>query len=213
MKILLDTSIRRAAEAGFPNELVIGQLITPLTGFKRWAETFAIDNGAFTRFNAKGFRSILEREQAVSNQCLFVCCPDIVGNARRTLEIYSRKYKFIPASWKAALVAQDGLEDLEVPWHDLECLFIGGKDPWKDSQCAKDLVRTAKILGKHVHVGRVNSVERYRMFAELGADTCDGSGIARYINVKMPEMQKAFDDFKAFESSETDKQKEDSDAE
>jgi hypothetical protein len=197
MKILLDTSTKRAAAAGLPNDLVIGQLITPLTGFKRWAEVFAIDNGAFTRFDAQAFRNLLIRETPASQQCLFVCCPDVVGNARRTLEIYERKYKYIPVSWQSALVAQDGLEDLEVPWHDLDCLFIGGRDPWKDSQCAQDLVKAAVVLGKHVHIGRVNTPERYELFANLGAHTCDGSGIARYPAVKLPSMQEAHDKFAA----------------
>jgi hypothetical protein len=197
MKILLDTSAKRAAAANLPNDLVIGQLITPLTGFKRWADVFAIDNGAYTRFDAKGFKNLLTRESGASQQCLFVCCPDVVGNARRTLEIFQRKYKYIPTSFKAALVAQDGLEDLEVPWHELECLFIGGRDPWKDSQCAQDLVKTAIVLGKHVHIGRVNTPERYDLFAKLGAHTCDGSGIARYPDVKLPSMQQAHDKFVA----------------
>jgi hypothetical protein len=197
MKILLDTSKKRAEAAGLPNELVIGQLLTPLTRFQRWAETFAIDNGAFTRFDATGFKNLLLRESHASDRCLFVCCPDVVGNARRTLEIFQRKYKFVPCQWKVALVAQDGMEDLDVPWHDLECLFIGGKDPWKDSNAAQDLVKSAVILGKHVHIGRVNTQERYELFANLGAHTCDGSGVARYPDVKLPPMQEAYDRFNA----------------
>jgi len=31
-----------------------------------------------------------------------------------------------------------------------------------------------------VHVGRVNCWKRYKAYADLGADTCDGSGIAKY---------------------------------
>jgi hypothetical protein len=41
-------------------------------------------------------------------------------------------------------------------------------------------VRTAKILGIHVHVGRVNTPKRFEHFCRLGADTCDGSGVAMY---------------------------------
>jgi hypothetical protein len=58
-------------------------------------------------------------------------------------------------------------------------------------------VKSAVILGKHVHIGRVNTQERYELFANLGAHTCDGSGVARYPDVKLPPMQEAYDRFNA----------------
>jgi hypothetical protein len=51
---------------------------------------------------------------------------------------------------------------------------------WKDSEYAQSLVKSAKERRKHAHVGRVNEIERFSLFDSLGADTCDGSGIARY---------------------------------
>jgi hypothetical protein len=72
------------------------------------------------------------------------------------------------------------MEDFEIPWSDLAAVFIGGRDPWKDSQASQDIVKAAKVLGVHVHVGRVNAFKRFRLFHDLGADTCDGSGIAMY---------------------------------
>lgn len=198
MKILLDTSVKRAQLGGFPNGFVTGQLITPLTGFSRWAKSFAIDNGAFSRFNKTGFASLLKREEASQETCLFVCCPDVVGSARRTLEVFQRRHYFIPVSWKHALVAQDGIEDLDIPWHDFHCLFLGGRDPWKDSQAAQDVVKAAKLLGKHVHIGRVNTPDRYERYARLRADTCDGSGVARYPDVKLPPLQEAFGRFQEY---------------
>ena len=82
--------------------------------------------------------------------------------------------------WPLALVIQDGMEDMEIPWDELAAVFIGGCDPWKDSKAALDIVKTAKILNKHSHVGRVNTIKRYKLYAEIGTDTCDGSGIAMY---------------------------------
>ena len=79
-----------------------------------------------------------------------------------------------------AWVAQDGSEDMDIPWDEMAALFLGGKDPWKDSQAAADLVRCANILGKHTHIGRVNTPRRFVHFAALGADTCDGSGVCKY---------------------------------
>ncbi|MGA1699187.1 MAG: hypothetical protein ACO4AZ_09955, partial [Ilumatobacteraceae bacterium] len=59
-------------------------------------------------------------------------------------------------------------------------VFIGGVDPWKESQACRDLVRTAQIFGVHVHCGRVNEKKRFEYMAGLGVDTCDGSGVARF---------------------------------
>jgi hydroxymethylglutaryl-CoA reductase len=72
------------------------------------------------------------------------------------------------------------MEDLEIPWAELSAIFIGGNDPWKDSKAAQDIAKTAVVLGVHSHIGRVNTIKRYKLYAELGANTCDGSGIAMY---------------------------------
>jgi hypothetical protein len=84
------------------------------------------------------------------------------------------------SGYKTALVAQDGLEDLDIDWRSVDAIFIGGGDPWKDSKSSLDIVRTAKIMGKHVHIGRVNTPRRFIRFHDIGADTCDGSGVVRY---------------------------------
>ena len=79
-----------------------------------------------------------------------------------------------------ALVVQDGMEDLEIPWDDLDAIFVGGCDPWKDSKAAADIVKTATIFNKWKHIGRVNTPKRFDHFAKLGADSCDGSVVAMY---------------------------------
>ena len=180
MRFLIDKSStdigRKMQQHG---EFIAGQLLTPLTRYANFGGTFAIDNGAFSGFDAKSFCALLDREKDNKHRCLFVAIPDVVGNARRTLELWKHRARFAQ-HWPAALVAQDGMEDLDIPWDDMSAVFIGGRDPWKDSQASLDIVKTAKTLGLHVHVGRVNNAKRFRLFAEAGADTCDGSGIAMY---------------------------------
>jgi hypothetical protein len=181
MKFLIDTSkdTLLSKQAEFP-DLVAGQLITPLTGYSNAKGLFAIDNGAFSKFLNLKFQSLLRRDADYKANCLFVVVPDIVGNARRTLELWQHRELFVGDGWPLALVAQDGIEDLTIPWDQFKAIFIGGRDPWKDSQAAADIVKTAKTLDKHVHVGRVNTLRRYTHYTGLGADTCDGSGIAKY---------------------------------
>lgn len=179
MKLLIDTSPAKLNDL-IKEELVLGQLITPLTGYSDAGLPYAIDNGAFTRFDKKAFTRILDRQDNAVDRCLFVAIPDVVGNARRTLEIWQNRYTLCPPKWPMALVGQDGLEDMDIPWQEMKAIFVGGSTSWKDSKCVVDIVKTAKTLGIHVHIGRVNTLPRYKHFAAIGADTCDGSGIARF---------------------------------
>ncbi len=181
MELLLDISETRADE--LPRsviKMVRGQLLTPLTGYARWSDNFAVDNGAFTKFRVERFAALLERESAFKSDCLFVAVPDVVGSARRTREIWKYRDDMVPRGWPLAYVCQDGSEDIGIPWDECQAVFIGGSTHWKMSEHASAIVKAAKVLGKHVHIGRVNTRRRWKHFAHLGADTCDGSGISRY---------------------------------
>jgi hypothetical protein len=180
MMVFLDTShdLGRAAE-----ELgcTVGQLLTPLTRFRAQDPdgAFAIDNGAFARFDADAFRALLTRERPRRQLCRFVAVPDVVGSARRTLEVFNHWYDRL-SGWPLALVAQDGQEDLPIPWDLIAAVFIGGSTAWKMGPHAAAVVRAAKALGKWAHVGRVNTPGRFEYFEALGADSIDGTGLSRY---------------------------------
>lgn len=182
MKFLIDTNPPKI-EAWIEElpDYVAGQLIVPASTRRNWGGVFAMDNSAFKQFNAKKFKRLQENQQENKDNCIFVTCPDVVGNMRRTLEVWKMRERF-SHGFNLSLVMQDGAEDLDIPWSETECVFIGGKDPWKDSNACLDLVRTAKLLGKHVHCGRVNQIKRFELFSDVGADTCDGSSIAIYSN-------------------------------
>jgi hypothetical protein len=161
----------------------VGQLLTPLTRYRLRTGVFAIDNGSFSGFDIKAFMSLLERENDQRENCLFVAAPDVVASARRTLEVFER-WKVRLAGWKLALVCQDGQEDLPLPWDDITAVFIGGSTNWKCSHHAEHIIRAAKALEKWVHVGRINGPERFKHFEKLGADSCDGTGLARYTHMR-----------------------------
>lgn len=195
MIALLDTSESLdvcAAELG----LQVGQLLTPLTRFKRKSDLFAIDNGGFSRFDAKAFMSLLKREEEAINLCKFVAVPDVVASARRTLECFEHWYDKIN-HWPLALVCQDGQEDLPIPWEQVDAVFIGGSTAWKMSEAAMQIVRAAKIMGKWIHVGRVNDPGRFEHFRGE-ADSMDGSGIAQYSKQRFA-IQRAQTEPKLFE--------------
>lgn len=170
----------------------VGQLLTPLTRYrlrdpsKKWA----MDNGGFKQVDGPGLLALLEREAHHRENCLFVAVPDVVGCARRTLEVFERWKARIPSGWKLALVCQDGQEDLPIPWDDISAIFIGGSTKWKLSEHVAHIIRAAKALDKWTHVGRVNDPARFLHFEEMGADSCDGTGLARYTHMRQAVAQR-----------------------
>jgi hypothetical protein len=179
MIALLDTSQdldTAEAELG----LVVGQLLTPLTQFKnRSSRQFAIDNGGFSGSQVGGFLSVLERERPNRGRCLFAAVPDVVGDARRTCELFEH-WHWKMAGYPLAFVAQDGQQDMPIPWKLIDAIFIGGSTQWKLSRHAEAIIRCAQWQQKWVHVGRVNTPERFQKFEALGVDSIDGSGISQY---------------------------------
>lgn len=175
--LLLDPYRPDAAdEAGLP----CGQLLTPLTRYRRTAGVpWAIDNGAYARFDRQAFLSLLDRERADKSGCLWVAVPDVPGSARRTLEVFQRWAELL-ATWPLALVAQDGQEDLELPWDQIAAVFIGGTSAWKCSHCARSIAQAAHCLNKLVHMGRVNTPQRLALAIRWGVDSVDGTGVSRY---------------------------------
>lgn len=172
------------AEIGVP----VGQLLTPLTRYKlRDPERpWAIDCGGFTELDIPAFRSLLAREAHHKKKCLFVAAPDVVGSARRTLEVFQHWAPQLQLEgWRVALVVQDGQESLPIPWQFVSTIFIGGSTAWKCSEHVVHIIKAAKALEKHVHAGRVNDPMRFKHFEELGVDTCDGTGLARYTHMRL----------------------------
>lgn len=180
MIALLDTS-HDLNEASKELGCAVEQLLTPLTGFRAQQPDarFAIDNGAFAGFNRDRFERLLKREHHRRHLCRFVTVPDVVGSARRTLEVFDRWYEEI-SQWPLALAAQDGQEDLPIPWDLIAAVFIGGTTAWKLSIHAQAVIKAAQALGKWVHAGRVNTPARFEYFESLGVDSIDGTGLARY---------------------------------
>jgi hypothetical protein len=180
MIALLDTS-HNLNEASKELGCQVEQLLTPLTRFKPQQPDarFAIDNGAFARFDRESFETLLARENHRRHLCRFVAVPDVVGSARRTLEVFDHWYEQI-GQWPLALVAQDGQEDLPIPWELIAAVFIGGSTEWKLGFHAQTVIKAAQALGKWVHAGRVNTPARFEYFEKLGVDSIDGTGLSRY---------------------------------
>lgn len=181
MIVMLDTPQNLDECARQIGDLPVEQLLTPLT-YRRPQHPehrFAIDNGAFGNFDGDCFLRLLERERPRRDLCRFVAVPDVVAQAQRTAELFPIWAKRI-GDWPLAYVCQDGQERVAIPWNDIQAIFIGGTTQWKLGADARACIKTAKMLDKWVHVGRINTAGRYEYFRDLKADSCDGTGLARY---------------------------------
>ncbi len=164
----------------------VGQLLTshkrPLRDRSR---PWAIDNRAFVGFDATAFLGILKKEERHHKSCLFVTLPDVVGSARRTLEVFEHwRRREELRIWNRALVCQDGQEHLPIPWDDIAAVFIGGSTNWKCGEHVTHIIRAAQALNKWVHVGRVNTPQRWDHFEKLGVNSADGTGLAQYTHMR-----------------------------
>ena len=162
----------------------LGWMSSPRHGYKvetmkhQGARAVHLDNSAYSGFDKNRYLSMLEKWSHADIPVVWVTLPDIVGAAKPTLDLFWHWYPHI--SFHKALVGQDGMEDLELPWAHFKCLFIGGTTEWKLSTHAADLIREGKARGKQIHMGRVNSDKRLRYAYRLGVDTVDGTGYSKY---------------------------------
>jgi hypothetical protein len=182
VKILLDCSAAKIVEYRARYGHDFGQLRTPLTNYALAddpAIEWAADNGFFVQPDIDAWLRFIDRfDENRARRPLFVVMPDIVGDAARTAELFEH-FKLRTNELPRALAIQDGIEHVRIPWNDLRAVFIGGSTAFKSSPAAFAVARTARLLGKHVHVGRINTAPRMRNWLGL-ADTGDGSGMDRF---------------------------------
>ncbi len=159
----------------------VGLLLNPRTGLERRHRHevfryFAIDNGCFSASLKFEIHKYLGWLESLPRRALFAVAPDVLCDAAAALQRSALPLEAIRAlGFKAALVAQNGLEACEVPWESFDALFIGGDTRWKLSRDAALLAIEARRRGKWVHMGRVNSERRLRHARTIGCHSVDGN--------------------------------------
>ena len=141
-------------------------------------KSMCLDNAAYSNWCESSYLKMLRRWSDAPIPVEWVTLPDVVGDAAATNYLFEVWHDKV--ALPRAFVAQDGSEDLELPWSHFRCLFIGGTTQWKLSRCAESVVREAKHRCKVVHMGRVNSQKRLRYAYQLGCDSIDGTGYSKY---------------------------------
>lgn len=186
MIILVSGATRTVAEIGkHPN---LGVLLTPRDRnvAPPRGTIWAADNSAFNGFDPDRFRNFLRRIKG-RDDCLWVACPDVVGDAEATMRMWPtwseviRSHGHVPA-----LVAQDGLTASAVPWKEVGAVFIGGSTRYKLGESAAQIVGEARRRNLWTHMGRVNSARRLLFAAAIGCLSVDGSGFSRFSETHLP---------------------------
>lgn len=184
---------RVAGTESLLDEKRIGLMNTPKNGYSiRPGWIWAADNGCFGKGYPGDAAWVSWLKEFTPDQregCLFVTAPDVVGDSKESL---ARSLPFLPTirdlGYPVALVTQDGMQPEDVPWKQIDWLFIGGTDRHKLGSEAKALIAAAKDHWKMVHVGRVNSQKRFLAFAALGADSVDGTFLGFGPEVNLPKL-------------------------
>ena len=176
---------------GYPRTAHVGHLIVP----KQWnrPETltlmpgqWAMDNGAFSGFDAGAFVRMLEAYHQREG-CLFVTAPDVVGDAAATFALWPFWSRLIRGcGHRPAWVAQDGMHPGITP--DAPVIFVGGTTKFKESAQVRDLCAYAKAQGVWVHWGRVNGKRRYELALKAGVDSIDGTGFSMFPDTNIPKV-------------------------
>jgi hypothetical protein len=185
----LTGSVGKAVEPYLDNGIV-GYLRAPKGGRTlRPGWVWAADNGCFNAATYVGddrWYAWLAAQDPTG--CLFATAPDVVGDHDATLVRSLPWLSQIRAlGFPAAFVLQNGATVANVPWSAFDVAFIGGDDSFKLGG-ADHLIREAQRRGKPVHVGRVNSGQRYERFAHMGVDSCDGTFLAFGPDVNVPKL-------------------------
>lgn len=141
--------------------------------------TWGMDTMSFTRpekFRLDSYLAFLKRKSIYQDKCLFATAPDVLGDVDATIDKAMPVLPLIrDLGYSAALVAQNGIEHVDIDWDAFDVWFVGGTTDWKLSSPSYELMQEARLKGKKVHMGRVNTFRRLKSAATIGCHSVDGN--------------------------------------
>lgn len=149
-----------------------------------------LDNGCFSdKWDEDRWKDWLTEMRPRLPECLFAVVPDVVADHDATLARWEQYVGIVKdAGYPAAFVIQDGCDGMDMPWRDLDAVFVGGSTEYKLSEQAWELVGRANRRGIWTHMGRVNSFNRIRRCAAAGVKSVDGSYLAFGPDTNLPKL-------------------------
>lgn len=155
----------------------------------RWQIPFtnyAVDNGAWTdytnglEFNHSRFTDYLKKVDTLPRKPEFVILPDIFDGGRKSYEM-SVSYLYLADKYNVYLPIHKGmdLKDIEPDVIDrISGVFVGGGDSHR-KRSLHDIVLFAHKHDKKCHVGRVGTLENFKLCYQNDVDSADSSTLMR----------------------------------
>lgn len=197
---------------------LLGQIITPAAGnrlepFVEWIADNGIYSNAYPGDAA--YLSWLASHADYRSRCRFAVAPDVVADHaatwNRSLPMLNPIRRIVG---RVAMCAQNGATPDDMPWDDLDAVFLAGivecarcnyvpavwelpvqRCPaghqlaeWKVGATAAAITAEAKRLGKWVHMGRVNSLDRMNRARQMDCDSADGTYLAYGPDTNLPRL-------------------------
>lgn len=158
---------------------------------------WAADNGCYPAgvFDWGAYDRWLTRVSPALDRCLFLVVPDMPFDAEGTIERFEQWAPLLQKVQRPlAFVTQDGMGTEDVPWSQIDVVFVGGSTEWKTGDESALLVGEAKRRGKWAHMGRVNSLKRLRVAYTMGCDSADGTFLKYGPSVNWGRLVRWMDD-------------------
>ena len=179
-------ALRKAGWGVLTSPIIMAQngWLPPRWADKSFASPYVLDNGAWNAytqsrpFDSVGFRKALSR---AGEGAEWTVVPDIVAGGLKSLDMSLSWLDEVKAYGMCLLAVQDGIEPHHVePYLGPDVgIAIGGSTEWKVSR-ARDWGILAKQTNCYLHVLRVNTKKRIKLCHYIGADSFDGSSVARF---------------------------------
>jgi hypothetical protein len=189
--VLYYTSPINASVINAIDQGLLGSFDSPTSHNRYHGLTWCADNGCFSSnyVGDAGYLEWLFTNRKDATRCIFATAPDVLCDAAATLRNSQLMFARIRnLGFPVALVAQNGLEDMKIPWDEFDVLFLGGDTEWKLGYAAAWLTSEARHHGKHVHMGRVNGLRRLRHAQKIGCDSVDGTHLIYGSNRNLPQL-------------------------
>jgi hypothetical protein len=172
------------------------------TSYKRpWCD-YALDNDCFHNSHKQNWwmaegeckwLKMLDKISTCELKPIFATLPDVVGDWNATVDL-SCKYitELRSRGIRPAIVMQDGSSCESAANTGVDVFFLGGSVKWKWSN-ADQVADWCRRNKTYLHIGQVNGISKTARCIELGIQSCDGSGLARFPDAMVPLTIKAFD--------------------
>lgn len=174
-----------------------GNLVTPRckAGITRNKGVIGVDNDRFNKFYSNEsflklliYLSTFKEKERIK----FIAAPDVPFNSQETLKDYFNWYPLIKniLNLPVALVTQDGMTFDNLEWDKIDAIFVGGSTEWKLGIESQKIIKKAQELKKWVHVGRVNTPDRFNLCRFLQVNSIDGTSFSMFYKKQVDLYEK-----------------------